>query len=337
MIKNKLISADFAARINMNQEQIAEALEKIAGTFSLGTAVLAQGIEIGYEDVNILLVTEKRKYLVKMLGSDKTYSQCQAYWQTMCAFQDGGIPTPRLFQTKAGAYMLQISSPQGVPIQILVMEFFEGKDFLEAAPSDQDISTLLTYIAKIHSLSYRAPELPESYDPWEPQFLLSEYKKHGHLLNSSERDLVEKILPAAERLNLSSFKKATIHADLMRNNCLKNAEGQYCLLDFGVVSWNYIVIDVAIFIAGFCFDPINTDVITNRRTYNFVLAIYKNLEEYEPAVEQILPTLITMTYAAYLIAALAERANGNTTSENDYWITMGRQGLTLCRQLAASR
>jgi Ser/Thr protein kinase RdoA (MazF antagonist) len=331
MFSRHLISDSFAARINASQTTISAILDKASTAYDLGEITRAKGVEVGYEDVNIKLRTKTGTYLVKIFGTFRSYDECVAYYQGILAVQSHDIPVPKLYQQRTGQYLLAVEPQQGTQLHLIVMEYFEGKDFLTIPPTQKDVAALLGYLDKMHRIMSHVP--PEVRDPWEPQFLLEEFGLHEDLLRPDDRELVAPVVTAAKSLDLGKFAKGLIHADLMRNNCLKDSKGRYCLLDFGALSQNYIVIDVAIFIAGFCLDPLKTSLADNQSMLDFVMREYKKYDSQPQLTAQALPLLVAMTYASYLLAALVEKAGGNMTDENEYWIAMGREGLRLLSHL----
>ena len=67
MKQKQLFSQHFAKRINLNQIEMLDLVNKVVTAYNLGDLKTAEGIEVGYEDVNFILTTTMGKYLLKVL------------------------------------------------------------------------------------------------------------------------------------------------------------------------------------------------------------------------------------------------------------------------------
>jgi Ser/Thr protein kinase RdoA (MazF antagonist) len=336
-MKNQIISNHFIKRIGFSQDQLKQALEQISISFSLGSISSTHGIEEGYEDVNIKITTTKGHYLCKFLVNfitkkSRTLKEAQYYAYVIEQLAKGGLRVPNLLSTTAGSKLYKISIKNLNPIHVLVMEFFEGKHFLEIAPTIKDMQNITLILKQLHSLDFPLQD-HICDDPWQPQFLHKYYKKHANILPPKEKLILKKTVQKLKLLDLNKYKKTPTHGDIMRNNILKNSKGEYCLLDFGVIANNYWIIDLALFLAGFCLDP-KLNIKTNQKILNKVINTYLKHRKIKKEITDDLNLLITASYSAFYLAATLEKImENNFSDENMYWINLGREGMQMMKSI----
>jgi Ser/Thr protein kinase RdoA (MazF antagonist) len=185
-------------------------------------------------------------------------------------------------------------------------------------------------LTKINSSNMKREPM---YDPWQPQFLLEEYTENVGLLTEHNKQLVEELLVQYKQIDLNKLPKSLIHADFMCNNILKNEYNEYRLLDFGVVNYAPRLVDLAVFLAGFCINP-NKSFEYNQEAYKTGLEEYNT---YLPLTALEMSHVGTMTRAAYAIFHIAAThdkiVEKNKIEENDYWIKLGTAGLELTKKM----
>lgn len=340
-----LFSPHFAKRLNLNQLEMLELIDKVVKAYDLGELLAADGIEVGYEDVNIILQTTSGKYLLKILidfilKKPRSTAASQRYVETMESFRADGIPLPRLYpvadavsdkDSQVDTYLLKQQVPHNVePVWMLVMEFFEGTDFIKQPPTIEDIKVVAKYLAKINNSKLQRQPV---YDPWQPHYLDRSFQESLALLTGPTKELVEELLEKFNKIDQKLLTKSVIHADFMRNNLLKNTKGKYCLLDFGVVNAGPRLSDLAVFLAGFCMNP-GDSLAKNRLAYEAGLAAYDqdiNLSDFE---KKHLGTMVRAAYACFYLPGLHEKMiENNQTKENDYWIKIGEAGLIMTKAM----
>lgn len=333
MTQKQLFSPFFAKRVNLNQEEMLDLIDKVLTAYQLGTLISAEGIEVGYEDVNFILTTDKGKFLLKVLidftvKKPRTKEDSYRYVETMESLRADGVPLPKLFKNGDEYLLKQIVPHNDQPIWMIVMEFFEGKDFIENPPSLDDIKVIAKILTIINSSKLiREP----MYDPWQPQFFLEEYAENKKYLAPSNIELIDEVVAKYKQIEISSLPKSIIHADFMRNNILKNSKGEYCVLDYGVVNYAPRLSEVGVFLAGFCLDP-EISLEENKVAYQTGLDEYTNHLALTPDELAHVGTMTRAAYALFHIAASHEKfVENNQTEENEYWISLGIAGLKLTK------
>lgn len=332
----QIISNHFLQRISLNQEQLGELLNSVSSQFDLGEITSIKGIEEGYEDVNIDLRTEKGHYLCKILVNYlekqvRTLEESQYYVHVMKEFARVGVRVPNLYKTSQGDELFEIEL-EGQIFRVIVMEFFDGNHFWQVSPTLEDNLAIVKILSKLHSSEIDLKEHVYD-DPWQPQFLSVHFPSHKELFTKEEQIILAGIIDNVGKIDFSKYKKTPAHGDIMRNNIMKSEAGEYCLLDFGVVSKNYWIIDLAVFIAGFCLDP-NVDIEINQDVYRQVVESYTKPNDPGDSFSSDLHVLVMASYAAIFLAATIEKGESeNVSPENKYWIDLGRDGMQMMKQI----
>ncbi|HUW21104.1 MAG TPA: phosphotransferase [Candidatus Bathyarchaeia archaeon] len=337
-MEKQIISKHFIKRIGLNQDQLIKVVRQISDAYNLGGIRLMRGIEEGYEDVNIELRTDKDRYVLKLLVNyltkqARSREEAKYYVYVMDQFAKGGIRVPRLYTSKEGKNLYELSFGKDNKIlRVIVMEFFEGKHFFEITPTLEDMQNISLILGDLHSLDFPLQENVYD-DPWQPQFLHKHFKVHSKIFPLKERQIFEEMVEKVRLLKLGKYNKTPTHGDIMRNNVMKNTDGEYCLLDFGVVTKNYWIIDLALFLAGFCLDP-KLDTDTNQKTYDEVTDSYARHRLVDVDFKDDLHLLTSASYGAFYLAATIEKeVERNLSAENKYWINLGRKGIQMMKSL----
>lgn len=305
---------------------IGELLKRVVADYALQEVVQFEPIETGYEELNIKLATPRGRYVVKIFSKDKKFSTIQDYIRGLIEFSNAGIPVPKLLEYRDG-FLYNAVGGSG-DVYLCVMEFFEGKPFTEIEPSEDDCKELAGYLSKIHRLSF---SVKLNYDSWGTEHLIEEFESKGKYLCEEDYRIVSPVVEVFRAIDFTKFRKCTVHGDLQRNNILKDPQGNYCILDLGTMTFAPAAIDLAIFLAAFCFDL--HSVWKNRKTYNLVINKYQERTALNPVELLSLPILIKATYAIYLIASNYRHvAKNDGSGQTKKWLALSRKGLEMFSQ-----
>lgn len=302
----------------------------VAKEFNLGTLKEYSPMMVGYEELNSLLITSEGKFVVKIFSKDKNLKIIESNIFSITNLLKNGIPVPKLCKNLSGNYLFKIKN-HNTQSYLCVMKYFDGKKFTEVNPTEQDLKNLVTYLARINNLHFKAKI---NYDPWLTINLEKEFNNKKSFLNKSSQKLVEKVVKDVLEIDKGELGKGIVHFDLHRENAMKNKSGQYCILDLASCNYNYTIFDLATFIALFCFDPSRRDQ-DIYGIYNFVLGKYQAIRKISEYELSILPALIKATYASnLLIASYLQKDNQDENPEQTaYYKSLGRNGLKLILDL----
>jgi len=212
-------------------------------------------------------------------------------------------------------------------------EVFYWKEFFKNGlePTSDQIRYLAKQIAEINKLKFKPKGV---YDVWAMQNLMLEYKKKSMFLKGKNKKLVKYVLPKLKNINFKNCKKGFLHTDLQRSNILINKHGQINIIDFSVMEYNAIVIELAVFISLFCINP---NIVCPQKAKEIIDLVINEYQKYNRIPQTdlaFLPVLIYGTYAINCLAASFEKyGKYNNDSETQYWIDLGKGGMQLFKKL----
>lgn len=300
----------------------------ICSEYNLGKLVHCEPIPIGYEDFNVKLTTAKGSYLAKIFSDSRDATACETYATVMSLVERAGVHTPRMYRTEQG--ILHQFNMEGSPIRMALMDFVFGDTYYQAkefATAD-DARVLGRQAALIGTV--RA-DIEPTYDSWAiVNFKREAAKKMGYL-QLADRQAVEYTLSAFDAIDIESLPTSFIHGDIISTNVIRDPANALWLLDFSVAGTYPRVQEIAVLASDLLFDPRSP-----RNSANLIEQALIEIERESPLnphEKHALPTYILAAHAVHILNAGYEKyMNGNTSSENEYFLERGRQGL---RQAAA--
>ncbi|MDD3647393.1 MAG: phosphotransferase [Candidatus Dojkabacteria bacterium] len=307
-------------------------IKKIAKNYGLGGVRKYRQIHEGFEDYNVKLETSSGIYLVKLFSQFKSFRHVKDNVQGLAAFYKAGVRVPKLLKSKKGELLYYYETDQAMALGC-VMEYFRGRSFFKAKkePTIEEMKNITGDIVKINSVKFKPKGI---YDVWVVQNLVTEFEKKQRFLSTADRLLMKKVVSKVTRVDYSRSTKGTIHNDIQRSNVLKNSRGDIRIIDFSVMEYGAISIEIATFISLFCINPKTAKSEDVLRIYKEIIGEYlkhKKLSKYDL---RIIPVLMLGTYAANCLAASYElRGKENDTDETHYWIDLGSGGMKLIDSL----
>lgn len=274
----------------------------------LGEIASYNPINEGYEDANIFLKTNLGEYVLKIFLTERSQDTINDYVKIILESTKLGIKTTKLIEGVAGHLGYAGNA------NYIITEFFSGQNFQQITPSLEDMYAGLKYLTKLNTLSF---PIHETYDSWGNKNLLKEYENLRRKLTSTQLNLIDPIIEEFGALDFSRFSRAVIHGDMQRKHLLKNSSNEYCMLDFGCISFGPKIIDLSTFLAWFCLAEDtwkDRDLIFNSVTEKYCKA--HNLSVYE--LDSI-KTLIIASYAAYYQKTSELIYDGDTSPETNDW------------------
>lgn len=304
-------------------------LNTVCNRYKLGYLINSTVINEGYEELNIKVTAIKGTYIVKVFSKGRNQAQINDYINGLISFSEHGVPVPKLVKHESG-YLYTIML-QDKHCTLCVLEYFEGTSFNVTAPTLDDIKKIAQYVAKIHLVPL---QVNPNYDTWNAGNLTKEFASKQQVLREPDRIAIEKVLADFQLINLDNLTKSVIHGDIHRAHVLKNAQGDYCILDLGCMDFNASILDIAIYLSLFAFD-LDGDTNKNHEIYRAVIDEYLKIHPLPDHEIKLLPTLVAANYAAYIIAASnLKYALEDTSLQTDQWLDFGRKGLQKLPALA---
>ncbi|MCL4200084.1 phosphotransferase [Patescibacteria group bacterium] len=300
---------------------LPQVLEQIAVAYGLGAIATSSPILTGYQDCNIDLSAANGRFIIKIFASDKTKERIDDVITGYTTLRKNGVPVPVIKTTLDGRTLWETPGNQHTSYAC-VFEYFEGKPFTKTQPTDHDIASLTTMLANIHNTKHLTPHY---YDTMGIVNLPGEYKLKSGALSAEELSKISPVVSQFQRIPVATFPKTLIHGTPEKENVLKNANGELCLLDLGCMDYNAAILDIATLIANFAL------YVTEEKRKQFIhliLDTYNNTRQITPAERAALPSLIRAQYAAYVIAMTYHmRKNHDMTKQTQVWLDRGWDGL----------
>ena len=314
----------FEERINLNFP--LEILSKeLCEKYNLGSFVGNDLIEIGYEDYNYILSTNKGKFVVKVFSNLRTDKDCECLAERAYIPNNFGFSCPQIY--KINGKFLYTTTINNIKFRLIVMEFIDGKDFftLNKLPSIKDLIFIGEETAKLNQIDFRPPFI---YDRWAIINFKKEYKKNIKYITEDYKKLIENVYKEFKQINFSKLKWGYVHGDLIETNIIKSKEKKLYFIDFSVANYLPRIIDLAVTICDLCLDL--SDIEKSLRRTNMYLKAYENIYPLTTYERKSLKTLIKCHQAITILETTRDKiVDNNQSEENLKFLEKGKDGLVI--------
>ena len=297
-------------------------LGRICASYGIGELKDFFIIEVGYEDCNIMIDTEKGKFLSKIFKKERSLEDIHRYVTIMEKTLEAGVNHPRLFYTANGeaTYTDKVVNN----INLVLMEFIEGKTFFELnrAPNSKERQEIISQAVKVNSINHHPPDL---FDSWAIPNVCSMFERTKQFIESKDLKLVQKAIAKYELIPVTKLPHCFVHGDFIKTNVMKTADAVY-ILDFSVANWYPRIQELAVILANLLHEG-RTDMLLEEKS-EIVAGEYSRLSPLTLEERQYLPDYALAGIAMQFMGSHQEKyINGNDTRETDYWLNLGREGL----------
>jgi Ser/Thr protein kinase RdoA (MazF antagonist) len=302
---------DLLSRVDI-AEPLHVVLHNIARHYRLGRIERTRLFTQGYDDLNVLLVCERGRYVAKIFNKSKQPAAVEDYVQVQTALARRHLPVPRIRRVN-GAGLFRVAG-RFQETFVSVSEYFAGEDFVAAPPQRDDMLAIARFLAALHQLPF---DIIPSYDSWGTLNLPGEFARKQAQVSDETRRLVAPVADAIASITFGRSRRCIIHGDLQRKHVLKDGSRHYCVLDFGCMDYSYPIVDLGIFLALFCLggsDPFDARVIIAD-----VLDTYATCAPLPSGHIALLGTLIRATWAAYLLSTDILTRGGDRSRQTLQW------------------
>ena len=320
-VKPMSVPQNLRKRINF-QGDFEVLLSDVASSYGLGKLVSFDPIEMGYEDLNINLVTSKGNYFVKIFAEGRDNAECLRLINVVKTAIDNGVTHPEFLKRDTG-YIFR-ERYEDFNIRLAVFEFVKGQNFYELGrkPTEAELKEVIKLATIINSIDHKPAEL---YDPWALVNFPAELKKAKKFLSEEELETLEKLKLDLEKVNLKSLPHALVHGDLVSTNLIKTSKKIYCV-DFSVANYYPRIVELAVLMSDLFFDPSGKNKITD--SYDFLLKEYQKHIKLTKEELEILPLFVKLAHAMHIIGGTLEKnKKKNKSPENEHWLELGKKGL----------
>lgn len=102
---------------------------RVAEAYGIGEPTSHNVVEVGYEDCNVIIETDKDCYLAKMFAKTRGTEEITRYTDIMQKVVAAGVSHPELITTASGEITHTESG-----VSLVLMRFIEGKTFFWVRP-----------------------------------------------------------------------------------------------------------------------------------------------------------------------------------------------------------
>jgi len=181
---------DFQKRIHYRGD-LTVLLEKISTDYGLGTYSIHEVITVGYEDLNVILTTDKDKYFIKFFADFRTQEDCKRYVDIMQKAIVAGVQHPTLYKSPQG-YLYE-TAIDNATVRLCVLQFIDGKSFysLQEQPTMDELRVLTHQVAIINQMDVHPDPV---YDSWAIVNFVNEFDKKKQYLSDEDLQMVAPLI-----------------------------------------------------------------------------------------------------------------------------------------------
>lgn len=283
---------------------------------SIGQIEDYEPILIGYEDANFVIITDAGKYVLKMFLNERSRQNILDYVEVLKMAKNSGVNTIKLvggLNEIGGVYFM-------------LTEFFEGVSFEFTTPTLGEMLMVTDQVSLLNTIDLR---VEECYDSFGNKNLIKEFSKVKDRLSKEVLELTYSTIQQVESIDWEGFSKSLIHGDVQRKHVLYQ-NGEYLILDFGCMSYDYKVFEISTLLAWFCFSP---DTWPDREEiFSSVIAVYTKRHLLSPEELQAIWILTLAAYCSYFLRTWCLINLENDESEETLdWYNQAKQMLILMR------
>ncbi len=147
-------SNDFQKRISF-RGNLDILLREICDDYKIGNYLSHKVIKIGYEDFNVIVTTNKKKYFFKFFSDAKDIEVCKRYIAIIEKVLSCGANHPSIHTSPQGN--LYIKKIDGAELRVAVFDYIDGNSFydLKTHPTNEEVREITSQVAKINKMVYK--------------------------------------------------------------------------------------------------------------------------------------------------------------------------------------
>lgn len=201
----------------------------------------------GYENLNFRVTADEKKYVFKIYKGGESFEFLQAVDEVLDQLTD---QFPKSLPTLTGEKIL-IVQLEGKEYYAQLLTFLEGTFMGDLESNETILHSLGSFLGKMNAtlLSHRSPQIEARQHNWDNQNALMNEHLTTHIKDHSQRRLVayfylqykEVVVPYQYQL-----RKAIIQGDANEWNTLVQHGKVSGLIDFGDISYSYLINELAI-------------------------------------------------------------------------------------------
>lgn len=294
-------------------------IERVCETYGVGQLIASNIVEVGYEDCNVVIETDRAKFVAKMFAKTRTSEDISRYATTMEKVVETGVNHPELLATDAGETTYSDSG-----ITLVLMRYVEGKSFfeLDRSLSDEECKAVLEQAAKVNRIDYEPPYV---FDSWAVPNIHTMLAKVQQYIAPDDLRFVEQAIAGYDAIPTNDLPHCFVHGDFTKSNVIKGEDGKIYILDFSVANRYPRIQELGVIVANLLQDD------SEETLEQKCEQVADNYSEFNPLTDEehkYLPAYALAGVVMEFMGAHQEKhINGNDSEETDYWLSLGREGL----------
>jgi Ser/Thr protein kinase RdoA (MazF antagonist) len=319
---------NFDERIAPNTD-INEVAKQICDSYKLGNYISSDFITIGYEDYNFIINTDTKKYCVKIISRLRNKEDLGNYVVRIevVSKSEASSPKPLLIDDSV-LFTLNLNNAK---YDVIVFEYINGKNFyeLQENPTKEELKKLAEEVAKIHKMNFQ-PTF--TYDSWAIVNYEEEFDKKKQYLDENEKIELEELLSEFKSIDMKQLPMAFVHGDIISTNLMRDISNRLWIIDYSVSNYLPRITDLAVIGCNLCLDK-DSEENTRKNIQTFIEAyeMYIPLTEYE---KEAFDVFYKVANAQHILQTQFITKTDGQSSENDYWYSEGKVGLSYSKLLS---
>ncbi len=295
--------------------------EKICDIYALGKLVNYKHINVGYEDFNMVIETEKGKYFAKLLNKSRPKEEKERLVKILNKSVDNGVNVPRIYKVNDNS--ISTVTIDNKTIDLILMDYIDGTNmlFLDRDLTHEEIKMVAKEIATINKIDY---DVEAYYDEWTITNFENEYNKKISAIDEDNRALIDSVYKDWNTLDFSKLKKTYIHGDILKSNLILDKNNKIWVIDFSVLNYLPRVIEIAVAMFGICLTDDRKTSIDNMNVLLNEYVKYNSLDKYE--IEK-LPLVFNLISAMNVLQTAYIKNTDESFEENEHWLSEGTKGI----------
>jgi len=304
-------------------------LTKAFENYDLGSYKSHSIVEMGYEDLNVIVETSHHKFFVKIFASFRNKGGCERYVEIIKSARYSGVDQPEIYETRDKNFLYE-TTVKDTPIRLIVMQYIDGTTLFDSPTklTGKEAKFLVEQAAKINQISLKPSFV---YDSWAIVNFLSEAEKKLQYLTEEDQKLIKPLITKFRKLDLEVLPHCFVHGDLIKTNIMRDKSDHLYILDFSVANFYPRIQEIAVLMCDVFF---NIGELENYgKLYKQTVDEYQKYISLEKIELETLPLYSQVAHAMHLLGTTYEkRVNNNQTKENEYFLDLGRVGLRFTGQ-----
>lgn len=306
----------FFERIDVNAS-LKEISRLICSKCGIEGYISSQIIEVGYEDFNFIIETDKQKYFIKIFNKNRTNEDCSNYMDRIKLSNSIDINAPKIISFDS----IDVEDKN---LKFVVLECIDGKSFMDLGeiPNETEIKEIIRQMANIHKAKLDSEFI---YDTWTITNFTKEFESKGSTLPKEYYTQFQELSSKLEQVELSKLPHSFVHGDIISSNVIKDKDDKLWIIDFAVSNYLPRIIDLVVTGYNLCQDPNSREnTIRNLKLIVNEYEKYNKLTDYE---KEIMPLFYDIGNAMGILQINYLKQNNDYSEEDEYWLKVSEEGL----------